>query len=252
VDTTGPVLGSRGLRDDYLGGRADLVQRYMATLPAKITEAVRLAEKTLVPARVSVGHGHEETLAFNRRYHLVDGTVGWNPGLLNPKVMATCTCGENSKGVPASEGPLGRCRPGLNPPALGRTRLSATCGNSGIVVRHEENPPARERRERRLLTSVLRVRNSFGEVADLGRAEAIQELACSMRTPRKRAPITDSANLLIHCPQQDLQPKARGLAHESLPDHASRAMGSRATLGNRGLGIFIAMAVNHPVKLKKS
>jgi hypothetical protein len=84
---TGPLLSSRGLRDDYLGGKADLVQRYTAELPAKIARAVRLAEEALTPARLSVGHGREETLAFNRRYHLVDGTVGWNPGLLNPKIL---------------------------------------------------------------------------------------------------------------------------------------------------------------------
>jgi hypothetical protein len=84
---TGPVLSRRGLRDDYLGGRADLVQRYTGALPATIARVVRQAEAALVPVRVSVGHGHEETLAYNRRYHMTDGTVGWNPGLLNAKIL---------------------------------------------------------------------------------------------------------------------------------------------------------------------
>src|SRR5207237_9716596 len=31
--------------------------------------------------------GREEGLAFNRRYHMADGTVGWNPGKKNPKIV---------------------------------------------------------------------------------------------------------------------------------------------------------------------
>jgi hypothetical protein len=34
-----------------------------------------------------VGVGHEERLSFNRRFFMQDGTVGWNPGKLNPKIV---------------------------------------------------------------------------------------------------------------------------------------------------------------------
>ena len=33
------------------------------------------------------GTGYEESIAFNRRFHMTDGTVGWNPGKMNPKII---------------------------------------------------------------------------------------------------------------------------------------------------------------------
>jgi neutral ceramidase len=84
---TGPVLDN-GARHQFVdGGTVDVVRDYTAQLPAKIAEAVRLAEATLQPARVSVGHEHEEHLSFNRRFHMRDGSVGWNPGKLNTNIV---------------------------------------------------------------------------------------------------------------------------------------------------------------------
>ncbi len=84
---TGPVLTSRGPRDDALGGASDLARRYGEELPGKIALTVQKAEKALAPARLGLGRGREETIAFNRRFHMKDGTVGWNPGLLNPNIL---------------------------------------------------------------------------------------------------------------------------------------------------------------------
>ena len=56
-------------------------------LPAKIAEGVRLADKALRPAKVAAGHGQESSISFNRRFHMTDGTVGWNPGKHNPKIL---------------------------------------------------------------------------------------------------------------------------------------------------------------------
>jgi hypothetical protein len=36
---------------------------------------------------VSFGRGKEESLSFNRRFFMKDGTVGWNPGKLNPNII---------------------------------------------------------------------------------------------------------------------------------------------------------------------
>jgi hypothetical protein len=84
---TGPVLIGRGLREEALGATSDLARRFAEELPGKIAQAVGQAEKALTPARLAVGAGHEATIAFNRRYHMKDGSVGWNPGLLNPNVL---------------------------------------------------------------------------------------------------------------------------------------------------------------------
>jgi neutral ceramidase len=84
---TGPVLAGRGLRDDAMGEEHELVKRYSASLPAKVAEAVRNAEASMAPVTVSAARGQEPSLAFNRRFHMVDGTVGWNPGKLNPNIL---------------------------------------------------------------------------------------------------------------------------------------------------------------------
>jgi hypothetical protein len=83
---TGPVLLGRTQRDEA-GAGLDLARRYGEELPGRIAEAVRQAEAALTPALVAAGSGHEATIAFNRRFHMKDGTVSWNPSLLNPNVL---------------------------------------------------------------------------------------------------------------------------------------------------------------------
>lgn len=84
---TGPVLAGRGPRDDVFGGNSNLVGEYMKVLPQKIAEAVTKADAARRPARISQVIGNEENLAFNRRFHMMDGTVGWNPGKKNPRIV---------------------------------------------------------------------------------------------------------------------------------------------------------------------
>ncbi len=84
---TGPVLAGRGLRDDALGARNSLVERDSASLPGKVAEAVKRAEAALVPCVIKTARGQEHSLAFNRRFHMTDGSVGWNPGKLNPRIL---------------------------------------------------------------------------------------------------------------------------------------------------------------------
>jgi len=83
---TGPILTARGSRDAEFGGSNPLVQAYNAELPKRIAEAVRQAEAKLTETRISAARGAETEIAFNRRFHMKDGTVGWNPGKLNPKI----------------------------------------------------------------------------------------------------------------------------------------------------------------------
>ena len=84
---TGPVLSGRGVRESMMGGQTELARAYRASLPKKIAEAVRLAESRARPTVMMIGHGRETSIAFNRRFHMTDGTVGWNPGKLNPKIL---------------------------------------------------------------------------------------------------------------------------------------------------------------------
>jgi neutral ceramidase len=84
---TAPVLAGRGRRDASLGGEKSLSAEYTEGLPAKIAESVRLANEQLGPAQVRAAKGRCEDLTFNRRYFMRDGTVGWNPGKLNPNIV---------------------------------------------------------------------------------------------------------------------------------------------------------------------
>jgi hypothetical protein len=64
-----------------------LSERYVGELPGRIAESVRLAEADLQAAKIFVGRGHEDSISFNRRFLLRDGTVKMNPGRLNPAIV---------------------------------------------------------------------------------------------------------------------------------------------------------------------
>lgn len=83
---TGPLLATRFL-GSVEGQPLSISKNYLSALPDKIAESVRLADAGLSPARVWAGTGHEESLSFNRRYLMKNGTVGWNPGKLNPDIV---------------------------------------------------------------------------------------------------------------------------------------------------------------------
>lgn len=83
---TGPELGSR-LRGVTPETEA-LAKGYYKLLPEKIAESVRLASADLKPGRIRAAVGHEDSISFIRRYRMIDGSVGWNPGKLNPKIVA--------------------------------------------------------------------------------------------------------------------------------------------------------------------
>lgn len=85
---TGPVLWSSNARNGALSDAgADAARSYRATLPGKIAESVKQAAAKLQPARTLVAHGREASIAFNRRFHMADGSVGWNPGKKNPAIV---------------------------------------------------------------------------------------------------------------------------------------------------------------------
>lgn len=84
---TGPVIPS--FRESYITQTrpAQILSGYIAKLPELIAESIRQANANLQPAKISFGLGNEATISFNRRYFMTDGTVGWNPGKLNPEIV---------------------------------------------------------------------------------------------------------------------------------------------------------------------
>jgi hypothetical protein len=83
---TGPLIPGGGARDGAYGGNLPIAQKYREELPRKIAQSVALASGRLTPARVSFAKGREDSISFNRRFFMKDGSVGWNPGKLNPNI----------------------------------------------------------------------------------------------------------------------------------------------------------------------
>ena len=131
---TGPELANRGKRSSDMGGQSQLAVEYTEGLPAKITESVRLAHQRLQPAQLSVVRGRCEGLTFNRRYYLRDGTVGWNPGKLNPDIVLPAGPSDPEVGIlyieqPNASGPTQSIATYVNftmhPDTTGGSKISA-------------------------------------------------------------------------------------------------------------------------------
>jgi neutral ceramidase len=84
---TGPILSSSSLLYTAKGESTEILETYLSKLPVLIAESIIKAYEDLKPANISFGLGHEESISFNRRFFMKDGTVGWNPGKLNPLII---------------------------------------------------------------------------------------------------------------------------------------------------------------------
>jgi len=131
---TGPVLDTRAQRDRAIGHQEKLSLDYTTALPSKIVECVRLAYGALGAARLRVAQGRCEALAFNRRFFMRDGTVGWNPGKLNPNITMPAGPVDDEVAIlqvdwPAGPGPARAIATYVNfamhPDTTGGTKLSA-------------------------------------------------------------------------------------------------------------------------------
>lgn len=60
---------------------------YRGQLVGRWADAIVQAHAALRPAQLSVVVPLQPGVAFNRRFHMRDGSVGWNPGKLNPGVV---------------------------------------------------------------------------------------------------------------------------------------------------------------------
>jgi hypothetical protein len=60
---------------------------YPAQLIDKLVEAIAKAQSAAQPARLDHGVAQERRLSFNRRFHMKDGSVRFNPGQLNGDIV---------------------------------------------------------------------------------------------------------------------------------------------------------------------
>jgi len=60
---------------------------YLEHVAKQIATAVITADKNKEEARLSIGRGHEATVAFNRRFKMKDGSQATHPGKGNPNIV---------------------------------------------------------------------------------------------------------------------------------------------------------------------
>ncbi|MBN2270596.1 MAG: hypothetical protein JXN61_08280, partial [Sedimentisphaerales bacterium] len=60
---------------------------YSSQFVAKLVEVIIRADAAAKPVRLKAGTARQDGLSFNRRFHMKDGTVRFNPGVLNPDIV---------------------------------------------------------------------------------------------------------------------------------------------------------------------
>jgi len=60
---------------------------YPSELVSKIVRAITQANAAERPVRLKAGTAEQKSLSFNRRFHMKNGTVRFNPGVLNPDII---------------------------------------------------------------------------------------------------------------------------------------------------------------------
>jgi hypothetical protein len=103
---TGPVVSLE--KGPAQGWDLSQNRKYVERLPELIAQSVQYANAELTEAKGFAGAGREERLSFNRRYFMKDGTVGWNPGKLNPNIVKPAGPIDPQVPVVYFEGPNGR------------------------------------------------------------------------------------------------------------------------------------------------
>lgn len=101
---TGPLF--HGTLHDYFHQRAveahgsDPQEKldYPAWLAQRIAQAVAQGHAALQPISLAAGVATQEHLAFNRRFHMKDGSVRFNPGKMNPDIVHVA--GPTDPGLP--------------------------------------------------------------------------------------------------------------------------------------------------------
>lgn len=72
---------------DRLGHDPCEMVNYPQVLTAKIAQAVQDAKAAARPVTLRAGSAEQAGLSFNRRFHMKDGSVRFNPGKLNPDIV---------------------------------------------------------------------------------------------------------------------------------------------------------------------
>jgi hypothetical protein len=114
-----------------LGGDPFDPTLYRAEFVKKIVEAITKAKAALKPVEMKSGYAIEDRLAFNRRFHMKDGSVRFNPGHQNPNIVRAAGPTDPQVGI-VTFAPPGATKPSaalvsfaMHLDTVGGTRFSA-------------------------------------------------------------------------------------------------------------------------------
>jgi neutral ceramidase len=80
---------------------------YASDLVAGIVKAIKEAEVEVRPIQAQAGVAQQQGLSFNRRFYMKDGTVRFNPGVLNPDIVRAAGPIDPGVGMVFFRGPHG-------------------------------------------------------------------------------------------------------------------------------------------------
>ena len=84
---TGPSIRRTGRDADEIQSASREVKSYLQNLPQNIASAVQQASANLATARLEAAVGTAPGVAFNRRFDMTDGSVGWNPPKRSERIV---------------------------------------------------------------------------------------------------------------------------------------------------------------------
>jgi neutral ceramidase len=90
---TGPLFAGERARlfseraAEKLGQDPLAAVKYPEQLRDRLVDVIAAAHTALAPAAMELTRTQEDRVSFNRRFHLKDGTVRFNPGVLNPEIV---------------------------------------------------------------------------------------------------------------------------------------------------------------------
>ena len=81
------VAFSKEAKEKNKGVDPDEQANFSKILEDSIVDTVKAAFKSMEPASVTYAMAEAKGISFNRRFHMKDGSIGWNPGKGNPNIL---------------------------------------------------------------------------------------------------------------------------------------------------------------------
>lgn len=158
---------------------------YPDFLVSQIVEALGQANEALAPASISFANPHQSGISFNRRFHMRDGTVRFNPGQMNPDIVR----------------PAGPIDPEISSLVLSDVAREQILGGLTVFACHTDTLGGKEYSADYPFFIQEQLRRDFGpdfvSAFALGTAGDINHIDVSSEGPRKGLEVTENIGRTI-------------------------------------------------------